>query len=374
VFFADRVAIVHESFAHCGEAERIAEEIAKLAPDADILSAVCVDESLTQYLRSRSMKTTWMNYLPAKEQWSRHYAPLFPFAIRALDMSQYSVVISSCAGFAKGVQCRHDAIHLCYCHTVRPAIWRSKEYARTQKANGAASFLLKPILAGLRQFDRTLAVQPDYYVAKSHTVADQIKQCYGRNAYVVHPPVETSRFYASGTPDDFLLIVSDLSAHKQIDMVIAACNSIGKQLLIVGEGPDRKRLEALAGPSIRFLGPRTESQVADLLSRCPAVFCPDTEADFDTMPLKANASGRPAISFAAGSAFETIANRESGILCWECSRPAIVEAIEHCCRVVWDPVALNKYARDFDVSVFRSKFTAVLEDILGSGSTVGAVA
>jgi glycosyltransferase involved in cell wall biosynthesis len=374
VYFGDRVAIVHESFAQYGEAERIAEEIAKLTPDADILSALCVDEKLTHYLRLRSMKTTWMSRLPVKEQFSRQYAVLFPFAIRSLDMSQYSVVISSCAGFAKGVQCRDDAIHLCYCHTVQPSIWRYREYARTQKSSAATGLLLKPLRAALRHFDRVSAVQPDYYVAKSHSVAEQIKQCYGRNSYVVHPPIDTSSFYPSETPDDYLLIVSDLFSHKQIDMVIAACNSMRKRLLIAGDGPDRKRLESLAGPSIRFLGVRTESQVADLLSRCEAVFCPDAAADFDTMPLKANASGRPAIAFAVGSAFETIANGESGILCWESSRPAIVEAIEHCSRVAWNPAELAAYARGFDVSMFRARFTAVLEDILGTQSTVGAVA
>lgn len=374
MFLGDRVAIVHESFAQYGEAERIAEEIAKLTPEADILSAVSVDESITRYLRSRSMKTTWMNHLPAKERLSRQYAVLFPLAIRSLDMSQYSVVISSCAGFAKGVQCRDDAIHLCYCHTVKSAIWRYEELARTQKANSATDLLLKPLRAALREIDRTLAVEPDYYVAKSHSVAEQIKQCYGRNACVVHPPIEASRFYSSKTPDDYLLIVSELFPYKPIDMVIAACNSMGKRLLIVGDGPDRQRLESLAGPSIRFLGPRTERQVADLLARCEAVFCPDVEADFDTMSLKANASGRPAISFAVGSAFETIANGESGILCWEPSRPAIVEAIEQCCRLAWNPVALAAYAGDFDVSVFRARFTAVLEDVFGTGSMIGAVA
>jgi len=374
VFWGDRIAIVHDSFAQYGEAERIAEEIAKLTPEADILSALCVDESLTQYLRSRSMKTTWMNHLPAKEQLSRELAVLFPFAIRSLDMSQYSVVISSCAGFAKGVQCRDDAIHLCYCHTVRSAIWRYEEFARTQNKNAAIGLVLEPLRAALRQIDRTSAVQPDYYVAKSHRVAEQIKQCYGRNAYVVHPPIETSRFHSSETHEDYLLIVSELLPHKRIDMVIAACNSMGKRLLIAGDGPDKQRLEALAGPSTKFLRPCTRNQEADLLARSQAVFCPDAEADFDTMPLKANASGRPAISFALGSAFETIANGESGVLCWESSRPAIVEAIDQCCRSPWNSSALATHARSFDVSVFRARFTAVLEDVLGAGSVAGAVA
>ena len=374
MFWGDRVAIVHDSFAQYGEAERIAEEIAKITPGADILSAVRVDESLSQYLRSRSMKTTWMDHLPAKEQLSRELAVLFPLAIRSLDMSQYSVVISSCAGFAKGVQCREDAIHLCYCHTVRSAIWRYKESERTQKTNAAIGLVLEPLRAALRQIDRSSAVQPDYYVAKSHRVAEQIKQCYGRNAYVVHPPIETSRFHSSEAHDDYLLIVSELLPHKPIDMVIAACNSMGKRLLIAGDGPDRQRLEALAGPSIKFLGPCNKSKEADLLARSQAVFCPDAEADFDTMPLKANASGRPAISFAIGSAFETIVNGESGVLCWELSRPAIVEAIDQCCRSTWDSAALAAYARNFDVSVFRARFTAVLEDVLGAQSVAGALA
>ena len=124
---------------------------------------------------------------------------------------------------------------------------------------------------------------------------------------------------------DYFLIVSPLLPHKRIDMVIAACNSTGERLLIVGEGPDKQRLEKLAGPTVELLGGRTERETAELLARSEAVFCPDVEEDFDTMPLKANASGRPAISFAAGSALETIDDGESGVLFREYSRPAMVE-------------------------------------------------
>jgi glycosyltransferase involved in cell wall biosynthesis len=157
-------------------------------------------------------------------------------------------------------------------------------------------------------------------------------------------------------------------------MVIAACNSADKRLLIVGEGPDRWRLGRLAGPTVELLGNRTESETAELLARCQAVFCFDIEEDFDTMPMKANASGRPAISFAAGSALETIADGESGVLYREYSRPAIVDAMRRCSALDWDANALRLYARQFDIPAFRIKFTAMLEDILGTKAIRKAIA
>ena len=329
VFLGDRVAIVHESFAQYGEAERIAEEIAKLAPHADILSAVSVDESLSHYLRSRAIKTTWMNHLPAKKKWSHQYAPLFPLAIRALDMSQYSVVISSCAGFAKGVQCRHDAVHLCYCHTVRPSIWRSKEYARAENVNGTTRLLLKPLLAALRQFDRALAVQPDYYVAKSRGVADQIKKCYGRNAYVVHPPVETSRFYASQTPDDYLLIVSDFFLTNRSTWSSPPATQWVNGSSLSETDRIRQRLESLAGPSIRFLGPRTERQVVDLLARSRQ------SSVLTSKRISIRCRSRQTLPAACHllrcrQRIRNDCQRRVGHYLLGVSRPAIVEAIEQC--------------------------------------------
>ena len=370
----DTVAIVHDSCAQSTEAARVLEEIASLLPNAHIFSTISLEDGYSPYVQSRSTKTTWMTHLPAKWMLHRRYVLLNPLAFKALDLSCYGIVISNCAGAAKSVSQRDDAVHVCYCHSTLQSSGHYSQHNHVNESKGKPPLLLRPLHSGLRLIDIHTSVQPDYYIAKSHAVANQIKSHYGRNAVVVHPPIDTSQLYCSGSPGDYLLIVSELTAHKRIDMVIVACNSMGKQLVIVGDGADRARLEVLSGPTIHFVGRRTDSEVADLLSQCQAIFCPDIGEEFDTMPLKGNASGRPVISFAAGNACETIADGETGVLYSECSRPAIVDAIERCGRLSWDPNLLRTYARRFDAAAFRSKFSSVLGDICGGHLSTIAVA
>jgi glycosyltransferase involved in cell wall biosynthesis len=361
-----RVAIVHDSLTQHAEAECIVEEIARMLPQADLLLAVDAEPKLSHYIRSRSLKTTWMNYFPAKERLSRSYRTLPQFGVRGLDLSDYSIVISSCLGFARRVVCPDEAIHVCYCHTATPAQWRNSDFAHAGERNNAAEGLMEALLAGIGNMGAESSLQPDYYIAKSRAGADEIKRRYGRKSLVIHPPIDISRYHPAQTPEDYYLVVSPLLPHRRIDMTIAACNSTGKRLLIVGEGPDRSRLERLAGPTVELLGKRTQDETSELLSHCHALFCFGAKEDFDAMPLKANASGRPAISFAAGSALETIADGESGVLYREESRPAIVDAMRRCSALDWDAGALRTYSRGFDVPAFRSKFATMLEDILGT--------
>lgn len=369
----DRIAIVHDSFTQSPEADRIVEEIAQMLPQADLLSAIRVEGKLSHYFQARSPKTSWMSFLSARMRLSGPYTILNTFAIRGLDLSSYSVVISSCFGFARRAACPDDAIHLCYCHAPIRALWRDSP-AGTRRSGIGSKLVLKSVIAGLRKIDAASSLQPDYYVAKSQIVADDIRRCYGRNSLVIHPPVDLSHYHPSRTVKDYYLIISSLLPHKRIDMVIAACNSTSSQLLIVGEGPDRQRLEKLAGSTVAFLGCRGDNEAAELLAECQAVFCLDVEEDFDTMPLKANASGRPAISFGAGSALETVADGESGVLYREWSRLAIVDAMRRCSTLNWDTSALRSYSREFDAPAFRNKFATVLEDVLGTRAVCRAIA
>ena len=365
LLIASRVAIVHDSFAENEEAVFVLHELAKMLPGADILSALRIDESLSEDAPARALKSTWMRHLRAQGNTPREYLVFHPFAIKALDLSQYDVVVSNCGGFAKTAKHAETAVHICYCHATAHFAEHPAERSSEKPANPAARIYLKPLLAGLRHMDVRYSGGPDYYIAKSRVVAEQIKERYGRNSYVVYPPIDTSKYQVRSNVGDHLLIVASLTPRKRIDLAIAACNSAHKPLLIVGDGPDKARLEALAGPTIQFLGWRTDDELVDLLAHCEAVFCPDVENEFDAMPLKANASGRPAISYAAGTALETITDGETGVICRHYSRPAVVDAIERCSRLSWDPALLQAHARRFDVEAFRGKFATVLNDIVG---------
>jgi glycosyltransferase involved in cell wall biosynthesis len=359
----DKVVILHDSFAPYEEAQSVVEQMAQVLPYADVVSTLSMTPSARTALGFRKVSSTGA---PDRlESLARNRHPLRPFLIRSLDVKTYSVVITSCAGLAKSAECSKDAVHICYCHGPSPAIWRSAGPEITERARIGGGFFLRPLRAGLRQMDLRASAHPDYYITSSYAAASQIKRCYGRNAVVIPPPIDIGRFRRSPVADDYYLVVSPLDRAKRVDMIIAACNSTGRRLLILGDGPDRQRLEALAGPAVEFLGQRPESELADLLSRCAALVCPDIGTYFDTLPLKANASGRPVIAFAAGSALESVVDGESGVLYWECSRPAIVDAMRRCDSLEWDQVALRAYARDFDGSMFRRRFAAVLEDLVG---------
>ncbi len=195
-----------------------------------------------------------MDILPARKRFQRQYLALHPLAIRGMHLSGYHLVISSGPGFAKGAPCPDHAVHVCYCHGPTPAIWRHRECGGGEMLSITSALLLMPLRAGLRKIDAASSSQPDYYIASSYMVAGQIKRCYGQNALVIHPPVDTARYHPSAKVEDYYLIVSSLTAQKRIDMVIAACNSRNSRLLIVGDGPDRQRLEVLSGPTVKFLG------------------------------------------------------------------------------------------------------------------------
>jgi glycosyltransferase involved in cell wall biosynthesis len=369
-----KVAFFHDNFAQYGGAERVAEEIAKMLPQADVLSTVTVPRKLSAYIRSRQVKTTWMQHLPAIDRLYRHYFLLYPLAVRSLDFSPYDVVISSCVGFAKGAIRDQGALHICYCHTPTRWIWRFNDYAERESFSFFKHFLLRSLITVVRKVDIYTASQPDYYIANSQNVADRIKRYYKRKAFVIHPPVDLSRFRVSNSIDDYLLIVSRLLPYKRIDLAIEACNRLGKRLLIIGDGPDRARLGALAGPTVRLLGWRSDEEVADLFSRCQAVVFPGEE-DFGMVPVEANASGRPVIALAAGGALETVIDGVTGVLYQESSISSLEEAIRRCEQIPWDAGELRKYSRQFDVSVFRARFLEFLSDVAGSqvvGSKISA--
>jgi glycosyltransferase involved in cell wall biosynthesis len=361
MFNDKRIAIVHDSIFACGDARGTLEALAEMLPSADIF---CVaDDAFSEDVKARASCAPWMKRIGARKTQSAGSVALRPLMIRAMDLTAYDVILSNCAGFAKGAGQRDRAVHICYCHA--PPAWSAGWPAGTRldQRKTTKRLLLSPLMAGLRQLDIRLATQPDYFIAASHTVAAQVKTIYGRNALVIYPPVNIARYYYSTIPGGYLLAVSPLIPEVRLETLIAACNLIAKELWIVGEGSERRRLEAIAGPTVRFLGNIGDDAIRHLLARCEAVFCPGFGEGFDTMPLKANASGRPAISFTTANAGEIIRDEHTGILCRDNSAAGAADAIERCGCLSWNPEFLMDHARSFDVSAFRARFSAILLDV-----------
>jgi glycosyltransferase involved in cell wall biosynthesis len=357
-----KIAIVHDYFTQQGGAERVAEQLYAMLPDSDIYSTVALPEMLPAGVPAEKMRTSWMQSLPKMEKYHRFYFAIYPLGVKSLDLSDYDVVITSSSGYAKGVETRPDAIHICYCHTPMRWVWRYADYAEREQFGARARAVLPVVLKALRAWDRNAARQPDQFVANSEVVAQRIESIYDRHAVVISPPIDVNRFHISARQEDYFLVLSRLVAYKRIDLAIAACNLLGRRLMIIGSGPDRPRLEAMAGPTVKFLGRLSDEQTQRYVSECQALLFPGEE-DFGMVPLEVASAGRPTIAFRGGGATETIVEGITGLFFDQADARSLAAAIEEFPLHHWSPSLLRNHAARFDIQVFRNRFRQLLESI-----------
>ena len=345
-----------------GGAERVAAAMHEFFPSAPMYTTVALSHRLPQSLRAADVRTSAMQWLPGMERRFRHYFMLYPWAVKSLDLSKYDLILSSSSGYAKGVRRNRNAIHICYCHTPMRWVWRYEDYAGREGFSRAARAVLPPMISALKRWDLTASQQPDYYIANSRVVARRIKKIYGRDATVIHPPIETDRFALAEKTDDYYLVLSRLMPYKRIDLAIEACNLLKRPLVIIGDGPDRQRLEKLAGPTIRFLGRQPDSVVSRRASRCRALLFPGEE-DFGMSPLEVNAAGRPVIAYNAGGAIETVVDGETGLFFDEQTPHSLAAAIEEFETRTWFPRAIRQHAMKFDSTVFSFRMLQFMSSV-----------
>jgi glycosyltransferase involved in cell wall biosynthesis len=351
-----------------GGAERVAETIYEMFPGADLLSTLTVRERLSPALKNATIRNTWMQYLPAKSRFYRHYFCLYPFAVEGMDLRNYDLVISSCFGYAKGINTRTDATHICYCHTPPRWIWRYGDYSAREGFNPITRILLPPLLGGLRQWDIKASRKPDYFIANSEVVAGRIRGIYKRETVVIPPPIDVERFSVGVQVDDFYLVLSRLVPYKRIDLAIQACGRLGRRLVVIGEGPDRARLESLGGRGVTFLGRQPDAVVVEHLSRCAALVFTGEE-DFGMAPLEANASGRPVIAYRGGGAIDNVIEGKTGLFFDFPSIASVEAAILEFERRSWQPAALRRHAESYSRQSFESRFLSFVNSVSGPSVT-----
>jgi glycosyltransferase involved in cell wall biosynthesis len=364
-----KIALVHDYFIQMGGAERVAIAMHDSFPSAPIYTTVALQHRLPKELRSADIRTSMMQFLPGIEQRFRQYFMLYPFAVENFDLSSYDLIFSSSSGYAKGVRRRRDAIHVCYCHTPMRWVWRYEDYVARERFGGVTRSTLPLFMWGLKKWDLRAAQQPDFYIANSQIVADRIRQVYGRDASVIPPPIQVDRFTPSDVVDDYYLVLSRLVPYKRIDLAIEACKRLDRRLVIIGDGPDRARLEQLAGPKTEFLGRQSDQSVNRYASRCRALLFPGEE-DFGMVPLEVNASGRPVIAYRGGGAVETVVDGVTGLFFDKPDSASLVSAIEDFESRSWRKEAFREHAEKFDEKVFAYRVLQFLGSVAPS-SCVG---
>lgn len=359
-----KVALVHDYLTQFGGAERVFELLCQFFYDADIYTSL-YDSKKTIDISGRSVETTFLQQIPGAKLGFRFFAPFYYHAFRQLDLQDYDLIISSTSSFAKGVRKRPGAMHICFCHNVTRFLWDTRTYLEEYSKFKKFSSLIKPILQSLRQKDLLYAQEPDLYIANSTTVAKRIRQIYNRKALVINYPIDTSKFIFSAEKEDYYLISSRMISYKRLDIAIETFNWSGFPLVIIGDGPERNRLESKSLDNIKFLGYVDDEWRTHLMAKAKALVITALE-DYGLVPIEANASGTPVIAYGAGGVLDTQIDGETGILFTPQSPDALKAAIEQVENQNWNYSKIHEHAvNNFSESVFFQQFAKVIEEFCG---------
>lgn len=325
-----KVAVVADQMSAFGGADREMFSLLQLVPHADIFTIVFDKNKYQDNYPNLDKKvhTSFVqklsNGLP--KHFYRHLKVLTPFAYESLDLRGYDLVISISAGPGKGVITGLDQPHIAMVMTPPRSLWDKELNVRGSKLKALYKPLSIILNTYMRIWDWTTSRRVDYWIANSKYIAKKIKKIYDKEATVIYPGVEPKYFIPSSQkerkevrekynlPKDFVLVVSRLYDHKRVDWAIRAAIEAGKNLVIVGEGPDRKYLgkEAKGHDNIQFLGfvkddmeVKTIYELADVLLFCGL-------EDFGLVPVEAMASGTPVLGYQDGGLLETIREGVTG--------------------------------------------------------------
>lgn len=369
-----RVALAHHWLMSMRGGEKVLEAVAEMAPDAPIFTLFANPDALSPTLRSRRIRTSFLQKVPFLRKRHRLALPLHPMAAGALDCREYDVVICSDASVAKGVRCRPDALKICYCHSPMRYAWDLQDAYRRHMPL-AQSIGLRVMSPYLRRWDRRAAETVTAFIANSKHVQSRIRRAYGRASEVIYPPVETPAVEPAATPGRDYLVVSELVEYKRNDLAVEACTRTNRPLVVVGDGPMRRRLEEIAGPSVRFLGRVSDDEVARQMAGCRALlFC--GEEDFGMVPVEAQMHGRPVIALGRGGALETVDDGRTGVHFSEPTADALRRAVEQFerCTTLLSPAEIRGRAARFDAEHFRVAFEEFVGRVVETWDAAGTQA
>jgi glycosyltransferase involved in cell wall biosynthesis len=372
-----RIAVVHHWFVTRGGGERVAECIAALFPEAELFTLVASPSGLPKTLQSRRLHTSFLQRLPLGRTHHRHFLPLYPAATESLDLRGFDLVLSSDSGPIKGVKLDPGAIHICYCHSPMRYLWDGFEQYRSAMT-GLTRLAFTLTAPRVRAWDRRAAQKVTYFIANSRYVADRIRRCYDRDAAVIHPPIDLHRAPPPDAvvPGEHYLCAGRLVPYKKTEILIEACRLAGRNLRIMGIGPDEARLRRTAGPGVTFLGDLAPADWWREYASCRALLFAADE-DFGMVPLEAQACGRPVIAFGAGGSLETVRgavaqSARTGTYFHQQTAEAAADAIrewESSLEPTFRPQDARDWAATFDTSLFLERYRTFILDQVPQAAT-----
>jgi glycosyltransferase involved in cell wall biosynthesis len=371
-----RVAVVHDWLDTWRGGENVLAEILRVYPQADLFALVdFLPDALRARLGGKHAITSFLQRLPAARRHFRMLLPLFPRAIESLDISRYDLVLSSSHAVAKGVRTTKAQVHVCYCHTPMRYAWdlRDQYLGPLGLASGVRGAVTGRILDRLQAWDLRTSDRVTHFIANSAFIRERIARCYGRAATVIHPPVDV-RFFTPDEPAaapaarDYYLTASRWVPYKRVDVIVAAFGELPeRRLIVVGDGPERRRVRAAAGPNVAFAGDVPRERLRALL-RGARAFLFAAEEDFGILPVEAQACGTPVIAYGRGGSLETVRGLDdaapTGMFFARQEPHAVADAV----RAFDDAVSAiraadcRRNAEPFAAERFRAAFAAFVDE------------
>jgi glycosyltransferase involved in cell wall biosynthesis len=358
-----KVAIVTDWLTNMGGAERVVLTLHEMYPEAPIFTSTYEPEAMPLF-RKADVRTAWFQRLPKVLR--KHQLLTLPrqWHFGHMKLKGYDVVISCSGAEAKAVRAP-DGVHINYCHSPTQYYWvRPDEYLKKDSVGILSPIYrlgLKLLMPYVKKWDLKAATRPDQYVANSSVVQSRIKKIYRRDSVLVHPPVSTERFVLPKNPKrSGMLIAGRQVHHKRFDLAIRACNELGVDLTVLGDGPDHERLQRLAGPTVKFKTKVSDAQMVEYMQKASGFIFPNEE-DFGIVAVEAQAAGCPVVAFKAGGALDTVKENISGVFFEKQTTEALVSAIKDFQRRRFSEDRIRLHAMEFDENVFTGKMRQIIE-------------
>lgn len=367
-----KIAIVHDWLTNMGGAENVVLALHEAFPSAPIYTSVYTPESMPAF-KDLDVRTTYLQNLPGP---LRKLHKLFPIlrvrAFQKLDLSEFDIIISSSSAESKQVRKTRDGqVHICYCHTPIRYYWSHyKEYKKNPGLgwlNWPLRLLMPLIVPPLKKADYEAAQNVDIFIANSAEVQKRIKKYYKKPSYIIHPPADVARFTPSKERGDYYVALGRQVPYKRIDLAVAAATKLKLPLRVFGKGSEHAKLVASAGPTVQFytdrFGDASDDAVTEALNHAKGFIFP-SEEDFGIVQVEALAAGAPVIAYGKGGTLDIVQDMESGVLFYQQTVGAVVDAIKRAEQVEFLPATLNRKSRRFDKSLFLTKIKKVVGDNL----------
>lgn len=353
-----RIVIIHDALVNTGGAERVLTYMHEAFPEAPIITSVYLPDQTYAELRSAKVITLPGGKFVKSERRCKQLFPLWLLAFQRMRLHEFDIVLTSTSWGAKFVRPDKNTRHVCYCYVPFRLLWSPDSYnASSIPVDQIGSKVVDLLRFPLRQLDKQVTQAIPYIATTCKNMAQQIANCYQREAQVIYAPIRMADYRISADVGDYYLTVSRLISHKRVDLAIQACKALKRKLIVVGDGPDREILKAMTGDTVQFAGRVSDTRLKELYARCKAVIFPSDE-DYGLVPLEAQASGRPVIAYGSGGALETVINNETGILFKHQMVESVIAAIQLFEQTTFDLQYIRQAVQRFDVEQFKHELRA----------------